>query len=307
MKREPQSVQTRIDEEVAPGTRVDSYIADTLKLFTRAQARRRVVRLLLNGRPVKLSKRVQPGDLLEVEYAEAPATEVVAEAIPLEILFEDPNVVVINKPQGMVVHPASGNWSGTLVNALLHYCDRLAQMFPGEEGRPGIVHRLDKETSGLIITAKNAESRDFLARQFRDRRVGKQYIAIVKGDLPAPEGRIETRIGRDPRHRKRFTCLKSPEGGKKAVTLYRQLRERSGYTLASLQPKTGRTHQLRVHMAHLGCPIVGDSLYGGLSAAPLMLHAYGLKILLPGDAQPRIFRAPLPSRFSEFWRTLPES
>jgi 23S rRNA pseudouridine1911/1915/1917 synthase len=314
---EPRAVQTRVAETVPAGTRLDSYIADTLGLFTRSQAKRRIRRLLVNGRPAKLSKRIQPGDLLELEYEQAPPTELLPEAIPLAILFEDENVLVVDKPQGLVVHPAAGNWSGTLVNALLHHSARLMERFPEENARPGIVHRLDKDTSGLIITAKSSESREFLARQFRLRRVGKQYIAIVRGGPPEERGRIESLLARDRRNRKRFRIVRPGGRGKKAVTFYRVLKRRGGHALLSLRPRTGRTHQLRVQLASLGCPIVGDALYGGLAAyggkpahggrpaVSLLLHAYRLRILLPGESEPRTFRAPLPTRFKEFWSSLP--
>ena len=311
MPSEPRVVQTRVAEHVPGGTRLDSYIADTLGLFTRSQAKRRIRKLLVNGRPAKLSKRIQPGDLLELEYSEAPSTELLPEDIPLTILFEDANVLVIDKPQGLVVHPAVGNWTGTLVNALLYHCARLMERFPEERARPGIVHRLDKDTSGLIITAKSSESREFLARQFRLRRVGKQYIAIVRGEPPEERGRIESLIARDRRNRKRFRVVRTGGRGKKAITLYRVLKRKSGHTLLSLRPRTGRTHQLRVQLASLGCPIVGDALYGGLAAyggrpaVPLLLHAYRLRLRLPGEKEPRTFRAPLPARFKEFWGSLP--
>jgi 23S rRNA pseudouridine1911/1915/1917 synthase len=307
LPNEPHGVLARVAEEVPRGTRLDSYIADTLRLFTRSQARRRIRKLMVNGKPAKLSKRVQPGDLLELEYLDAPLTELLPEAIPLDILFEDANVVVIHKPQGMVVHPAAGNWTGTLVNALLHHCGRLQERFPGEEARPGIVHRLDKDTSGLIITAKSSESRDFLARQFRMRRVGKQYIAIVQGEPAEEQGRIDSRIARDRKHRKRFRSLRSGGEGKRAITLYRVLKRKGGHALLSLRPRTGRTHQLRVQLASLGCPIVGDTLYGGRAGVPLLLHAYRMRILLPGEREPRTFRVPLPDRFREFWDSLPAS
>jgi 23S rRNA pseudouridine1911/1915/1917 synthase len=305
LPNEAHAVLARVAEQVPPGTRLDSYIADTLRLFTRSQARRRIRKLLVNGQPAKLSRRVQPGDLLELEYLDAPQIELLPEAIPLDILFEDANVLVIQKPQGLVVHPAAGNWTGTLVNALLHHCARLEELFPGEELRPGIVHRLDKDTSGLIIAAKNLESRDFLARQFRERRVGKQYVAIVRGEPPEQRGLIESRIVRDRKYRKRFRTLRSGNAGKRAVTLYRVLKRRSGHALLSLRPRTGRTHQLRVHLASLGCPVVGDGLYGGGASAPLLLHSYRLRICLPGEREPRTFRSPLPPRFREFWSSLP--
>jgi 23S rRNA pseudouridine1911/1915/1917 synthase len=318
--------------EPLPGdTRIDTYIADHLGLFSRSQAKRRVVAVRVNGRQAKLSRHLRAGDELEITYTDPPAPAARPEAIPLEVLYEDPNVIVVNKPSGMVVHPASGNWTGTLVNALLHHSSQLAASFGDEAVRAGIVHRLDKETSGVIIAAKNPAAQEFLARQFRERRVAKQYLAVVRGSPPAARGVVDTRLGRDPRNRKRFACLgsaaaglrsgsvgqgsasrgqrspqggqRSPQGGKRAVTRYRQLRAVAGFTFLSLRPVTGRTHQLRVHMAFLGCPILGDALYGGgRPEAGLMLHAYRLRIVLPGEGAPRTFRAPLPERFRRWLR-----
>ena len=307
MSGEPQSVEVRIAERTPAGTRADSYIADTLRLFSRSQARKRVTRMLLNGKPAKLSRRVSPGDLLFVEYRDAPTLELLPEDIPLAVIFEDQNVVVVDKPAGMVVHPAAGNPSGTLVNALLYHCSRLEGEFPGGEARPGIVHRLDKGTSGVIITAKNLASREFLARQFRLRRVSKLYVAIVQGEPPGETGRIESQLARDRRNRKRFRSLESGNRGKRAVTLYRVLRRKGGHCLLGLRPRTGRTHQLRVHLASLGCPIVGDSMYGSRVRAELMLHACRLRLRLPGRAEAVIFRSALPARFAAYWRSLGDS
>jgi 23S rRNA pseudouridine1911/1915/1917 synthase len=167
-----------------------------------------------------------------------------------------------------------------------------------------VVHRLDKGTSGVIITAKNLPSREFLARQFRLRRVGKLYVAIVQGQPPAEAGRIESRLARDRRNRKRFRSLEGGSRGKRAVTLYRVLRRKAGHSLLSLRPHTGRTHQLRVQLASLGCPIVGDALYGSKVKGEMMLHACRLRLRLPGCPQAASFRAPLPARFASYWRGL---
>jgi 23S rRNA pseudouridine1911/1915/1917 synthase len=305
---QPRVIEVRIAGTVPEQTRIDTYIAEVLNLCSRSQVKRRVKELRINGKPVKASKHLSPGDRLEITYDQEPELHPRPEALELRILYEDDNVVVIDKDQGMVVHPAGGNWTGTLVNALLWHCANLQEGFPADESRPGIVHRLDKDTSGVLIAAKNAESREFLSEQFRRRTVRKRYLAIVEGILPAPRGRLDTRIARDPHHRKRFTCLlrgSRTSRGKRAVTLYRELRRFDGFTLASLRPRTGRTHQLRVHMAHLGCPIVGDRLYGwkarGRGAWSLMLHAQRLRIVLPGEGKPRAFEAPLPPRFREFY------
>ena len=301
-------VESEIPGCIPAGMRVDAYIADVLALFSRSQVKRRVRRIRINGVAAKASRHLVPGDKLEIIYTDAPGTNPSAEPIALSILYEDGNVVVIDKQQGMVVHPAGGNWSGTLVNALLWHCSSLRSSFASDEGRPGIVHRLDKDTSGVIIAAKNAETREFLSEQFRRRDVRKRYVAVVCGALPDCRGRIDTWIARDPHNRKRFTCLMQGSGasrGKRALSLYRELRRVNGFSLVSLQPRTGRTHQLRVHMAHLGCPIVGDPLYGGKAANKagwtLMLHAHRLIITLPGETKPRTFQAPLPERFKRFY------
>jgi 23S rRNA pseudouridine1911/1915/1917 synthase len=304
----PQHIEVQIPPDIPENTRIDAYIADVLQLFSRSQVKRRVMLLRVNGNTAKVSKHLFPGDHLEITYREERGLHPEPEEIQLRILYEDRNVLVIDKEQGMVVHPAGGNWNGTLVNALLWHCAELRNGFSSEEGRPGIVHRLDKDTSGVIITAKNAESREFLSEQFRRRRVRKRYLAIVEGSLPAIRGRIDTWITRDPHNRKRFTCLlpgSKASQGRRALTFYRELKRLEGFTIVSLRPRTGRTHQLRVHMAHLGCPIVGDGLYGwkarGRGSRPLMLHAHRLRIILPGEQQPRNFEAPVPDRFEEFY------
>ena len=301
-------VQIEIPSDIAADTRIDAYIADELRLFSRSQVKKRVKSLKINGKRVKASKHLMPGDRLEITYGAAAEIHPQPEAIDLNILYEDDNVLVIDKEQGMVVHPAGGNWSHTLVNAILWHCSDLGGRFPPGEHRPGIVHRLDKDTSGVIIAAKNPEAREALSEQFRRRSVHKRYVAIVEGSPPASRGRIDTWIARDPHHRQRYTCLLHGSGasrGKRAVTFYRELERLDGFTVVALRPRTGRTHQLRVHMAHLGCPIVGDRLYGwkarGRPSWTLMLHAHRLRILLPGQRETLTFEAPLPRRFEEFY------
>jgi 23S rRNA pseudouridine1911/1915/1917 synthase len=220
-------------------------------------------------------------------------------------MYEDRRVVVINKAQGMVVHPGAGNRRGTLANALLFRRLRRegapvqSGVFAGPAGlRPGIVHRLDKDTSGVIIAAWDDEALAFLADQFKNRRVKKNYLALIPGALKEGEGRIETMISRDSRDRKRFTVSGA---GRIAVTRYRILRSWKSHSLLLLRPKTGRTHQLRVHMRHLGHPISGDPVYGGVDPlfpdCGLLLHAHSLSLILPGHDEAQTFRAPLPERF----------
>jgi 23S rRNA pseudouridine1911/1915/1917 synthase len=295
---------TVVDEPDADGMRADRYIAEYLNLFTRSQLKQRGLELKIDGRPAKPSKPVRHGASLEFSFLSRLSTGVEAEPLPLDILYEDREVVVVNKPQGMVVHPAAGNFSGTLVQGLLHHVSTLREQFSDQEIRPGIVHRLDKETSGVIIAAKTPGSFSFLSRQFAERTVRKSYLAEVRGRPQPAEGRVDRPITRDPRHRKRFTWTMSD--GKPAQTDYavvRSLGEES--SLVRLRPHTGRTHQLRVHMTCIGHPIVGDPVYGkspaGRRDATLMLHAYSLTLDLPGGGR-RTFRAPLPERFRELLR-----
>jgi len=297
VSRETHVRRIRIPDQLNEKIRIDAYISDRLGLFSRSQVKKRVQKVLLDGREVKLGKSLSPGEVLEIHYTDPPEILLEAEDIALDILYEDANVLVVNKPQGMVVHPGCGNHSGTLVNALLYYCRELASGFSGESLRPGIVHRLDKDTSGVLIAAKNPESLEMLAGQFRSHKTRKTYLALVRGRPEPAAGVIDTLIRRHPRDRKRFAA--SRRAGKKAVTRYRVLRSFGAFSLVLLRPRTGRTHQLRVHMRHIGCPVLGDSLYGRKEGLTLMLHAYRLVITLPGESSPRIFKAKLPERFKD--------
>jgi 23S rRNA pseudouridine1911/1915/1917 synthase len=306
----PHAAEATVEDPTIAGMRLDVFLAERLGLFSRSQARARVLELLVNGVPARLGRKLQLGDRVNVAYSDPPDSRLIAQDIALDVLFENEEVIVLDKPQGMVVHPGSGNHSGTLVNALLHHCAGLVEGFAAGTPRPGIVHRLDKDTSGVIIVAKNAAAHEFLARQFQERRVRKRYIAMVAGRLPAPEGTIDTRIARDPRDRKKFTCVAT--GGRQAVTRYRLLKvfpvETASYGYVLLVPKTGRTHQLRVHMKHLGAPVLGDPLYSRGDArfpeATLMLHARSLSLVIPGEQAPRTFSAPIPARFHAVFRQL---
>lgn len=299
--KEKKSLTVTIDEGCG-GMRLDAYLAAVVKLCSRSQLSYYGIEAFHRGNEVKLSKKVQTGEEYLISYTEPSEPDIRPEEIDLAILYEDDDVIVINKPQGMVVHPAHGNYTGTLVQGLMHYCGNLRRGFSEEPVRPGIVHRLDKDTSGVIITAKNRKAQEYLSAQFRKRRVEKVYYAVVKGRTPRQEGLIDKALVRDRQHRKRFTV--SDEGGKNAETLYRLQHEQNGYSLLTLHPKTGRTHQLRVHCAHLGTPILGDPVYSRKDnkhpALGLMLHAYSLKIKLPVDGKEHTFTAPLPERFDEF-------
>lgn len=281
--------------------RLDRYVAEQLKLLTRSQIKARSLEAWLNGKQVKISRLVKGGDRLELTWAALEPRDLVPEDIPLEVIYEDDQVVVVNKPQGMVVHPGAGNYQGTLANALLFRRLHRGGLDAGEGFRPGIVHRLDKDTSGVIIAAYTNEALAFLSEQFKTRRVRKTYGAIVRGSLPETCGSIETYITRDSRDRKRFTV--SADKGKLALTRYRVVRSWGAYSLVLLRPKTGRTHQLRVHLRYLGHPILGDPLYGipdhRFSQATLMLHAKRLILRLPGCRDTQTFKTPLPPRFRE--------
>jgi len=238
---------------------------------------------------------LETGDKVSIQIPEALPLNLEPEAIPLEIVFENENLVIINKPAGMVVHPAPGHSSGTLVHAVLGNFGDLQGI--GGEIRPGIVHRLDKDTSGLIIIAKNERAHRWLQDQFRLRKVEKIYLALVDGKPPTPVGRVEAAIARDMTHRKQMAVV-SEGRGRFAVTEYRTVQHFSQHTLLEVHPLTGRTHQIRLHMAFLGCPIVGDLVYGRKKATldieRHFLHAHKISIILPDESEARTFSAALP-------------
>jgi 23S rRNA pseudouridine1911/1915/1917 synthase len=257
----------------------------------------------LNGKAVKLSKPVQPGDVLELRWEDKIPETLEPEEIPLDILYEDGRTVVVNKAAGMVVHPGAGNHGGTLANALLFR--RLQRnLLPGAETlRTGIVHRLDKDTSGVIIAAYDDRALAFLASQFKAGKTKKRYVALVSGTPANAEGIITGPIVRDPRDRKRFAVSAVPGKGKASLTRYRVIRSWNLCSLILLRPKTGRTHQIRVHLRSIGHPVAGDPIYGyrdlPFLRKGLMLHAYSLEITLPDHEFPSRFKAPLPPPFRE--------
>ena len=285
--------------------RLDRYISEVLLLLSRSQIKARKLKAILNGKDVKLSCNVKSGDALELSWKDSPPENIIPQDIPLDIIYEDDKCVVVNKVQNMVVHPGAGNRQETLANAILF---RMNSKLEGV--RPGIVHRLDKDTSGVMIAAYDEETHAFLAQQFKSRKVRKTYIAIVCGiprlnGVSEKKGRIETFIARDPRDRKKFAVCQRGQGrGKNALSFYKVIKSWKNHSLVLLRPKTGRTHQLRVHMRHLGCPILGDSVYGGqdkiFPQATLMLHAKRLEITLMGEKSPTIFSVPLPRRFTQY-------
>ena len=292
------------------GARLDKFLAEQVSDLSRSAIRRLIdtAQVLVNGEPVKASHKLRPGDLVVAHVPQSEPQEQLAEAILLHIVYEDSALIVVNKPAGMVIHPAPGHQSGTLVNALLAHCpDLVATAGSAGDGRPGIVHRLDRDTSGLILVAKNEQIRRALQRQFQARQVHKVYVALLEGHLQAPRGRIEAPLGRDPRHRQRMAVV---PGGREAITEYRLLATFAGgdYSLVEAKPKTGRTHQIRVHFASIGHPVVGDAVYGRrrtqLPVPRQFLHAQRLGFTHPLTGQTMEFEAPLPDDLAAVLRML---
>lgn len=279
--------------------RLDHYLAQEFPDLSRSQLKKLIQqhKILIADRPVKPNSAVQPGDLITLELPATQAEAPIQENIPLNIIFEDADLVVVNKPAGLVVHPAQGHKTGTLVNALLaRYPDlaELAKQSAAAATRPGIVHRLDQDTSGLIVIARTLQALHHLQQQFKARTVEKIYLALVHGYPEAPEGVIDVPLGRDPRHRQKFAAR--PDG-KPARTRFRVLEAFAEYSLLEIGLETGRTHQIRVHLAWLGCPVVGDTVYGRrrnrLGLKRHFLHAWRLCFQHPRTAEPLQFEAPL--------------
>ncbi|GBL18724.1 uncharacterized RNA pseudouridine synthase Caur_0901 [Anaerolineaceae bacterium] len=282
------------------GERLDKALVEFLPDLSRAQIQRLIEggQVLINGQlPAKAGVRLEGGETAVVAVPAPVPSTLIAEAIPLQVVYEDADMLVLDKPAGLVVHPAAGHASGTLVNALLAH----VKDFGGVGGslRPGIVHRLDKDTSGLIVVAKHDAAQRALQAQFKLRKVEKQYVALVVGRPPTPSGRVEAAIGRDPRQRQRMAVVTNSElRSRMAVSEYRTREALRGYTLVDVKPETGRTHQVRVHMAFLGCPLAGDLLYGvsggRYKLARHFLHAAVLTLKLP-SGKTQTFVAPLPA------------
>jgi 23S rRNA pseudouridine1911/1915/1917 synthase len=303
----------RVSDEVA-GSRLDSFLASVIYNVSRTKLQRAIDDgdVLVNNRVVKPSYRLRRGDEVEVDLPEPPPVELLPEAIPLNVVYEDDDLVVIDKPAGMVVHPGAGVQSGTLANALLYHFNQLSGS-PGTV-RPGIVHRLDKETSGLLVVAKNDPAHERLSDAFRLRRVLKLYVALVYGHVKPERGEIDARIGRSPHNRTRMAVLKG-KAGRSAHTTYEVEKRYGSLTLLRVQIGTGRTHQIRVHLAHLGHPVVGDGAYGqgrenSIRESALrqrikalgrhFLHAQRLAFEHPRTGKPMEFTSPLPEELERF-------
>jgi 23S rRNA pseudouridine1911/1915/1917 synthase len=264
------------------GERVDKYVAGEVTSISRSQVQDLIARGLItvNGAEVKPSQRLKEGDSVGVNVPPVEEVELVPQHMPLTIVYEDGDLVVVDKPAGLVVHPAAGHPRGTLLNALLA---RYPDLALGEEKRPGIVHRLDKDTSGLMVVARNSDAREHLQAQFKAREVLKVYLTLVEGVVEPGQGVIEASIGRDSRERKRMAVVRT--GGRRAVTEFRVLERLGEYTLLETRPRTGRTHQVRVHLTFLGHPVVGDGVYGHrkqrVQLERQFLHAYRLAFRHP--------------------------
>jgi 23S rRNA pseudouridine1911/1915/1917 synthase len=254
---------------------------------------------------VKSGWMVKTGDTVELILPPQQPTDLVPENIPLQVVFENSDLMVVDKPAGMVVHPAAGHFTGTLVHAALAHAPEMEGI--GGEQRPGVVHRLDKDTSGLILMAKNDRAHRWLQDQFRLRKVVKIYLALVDGHPPTPTGRIEAPIGRDPAHRKQMGVVPLDKG-RESETEYKTLESFAQHAFLEVHPLTGRTHQIRIHLAFIHCPIVGDALYGHrhptVAITRHFLHAARLTIQLPGESSPRTFSAPLPPELEQVLNSL---
>ena len=297
--------------EYTPGEeilRIDRFLGSRLEQVSRSYLQKLVKdgAVLVNGKPVKSSYKVENGDRIRLEIPDAVEPEIEAEAMELDILYEDSDIILINKPKGMVVHPAAGHYSGTLVNGLMAHCKNELSGINGVM-RPGIVHRIDMDTTGVLIVCKNDKAHNAIAEQLKVHSITRKYYAIVHGVLKADTGTVNAPIGRHPVDRKKMSI--NEKNGKEAVTHYRVLRRFRQFTFVECQLETGRTHQIRVHMASIGHPLLGDQVYGpakvpfsGLQGQTL--HAGVLGIIHPSTGEYMEFTAPLPAYFEALLKKL---
>ena len=273
--------------------RLDKFVGDRCAELSRTHASQLIDDgfITVNGKAAKPSLKLVPGDRVNITIPPETPSALAAENIPLKIIYQDTDLLVIDKPAGLAVHPAPGTPSHTLVNAILHYLPSIAA--DADSLRPGIVHRLDKDTSGLILVAKNRVAQAYLSDQFKSRTVSKSYLVLVKGKLTPEKGIIEADIGRDPHHRQRMAVVAD---GREARTDYRVIKYYGNYTLLEIKPETGRTHQIRVHLAAIGFPVVGDAIYGFKTPhlSRQFLHAHKLRFKLPSTGEFVEFESPLP-------------
>lgn len=288
--------------------RIDKFLADKLTNFTRSRIKNLILggSVFVNGIPVtKANYKLKPSDEICINLPEAEETEIIAENIPIDIMYEDDDMLVVNKPQGMVVHPAAGNYSGTLVNALLWHCGESLSGINGEK-RPGILHRIDKDTSGLLLVAKNDKAHNFLSEQIKAHSLTRAYKALVHGNIKSDKGRIDAPIGRHPTDRKKMTITYN--NSREAVTNYNVLERFGQYTFTECILETGRTHQIRVHMSKNGHPIVGDKTYGvkkeEFNLKGQLLHAYKVGFIHPSSREYMEFTSDLPDYYIKVLKTL---
>ncbi|WP_018886809.1 RluA family pseudouridine synthase [Paenibacillus massiliensis] len=286
-------------------TRIDKFIAEQLPDVSRSQVQLWIGdgKVLVNGQAVKSNYKLNIGDHIELSVPEPEAVDLQPELIPIEVVYEDRDVIVVNKQRGLVVHPAPGHSSGTLVNALMYHCKDLSGI--NGELRPGIVHRIDKDTSGLLMAAKNDKAHASLAAQLKDHSVTRRYLALVHGNLSHDQGTVDAPIGRDTNDRKMFAVTE--RNSKHAVTHFMVLERFGDYTLLELKLETGRTHQIRVHMKFIGHPLVGDPMYGrnkGIRMDGQALHAAVLGFVHPSSGEYLEFSAPLPEDIEDVLASL---
>ena len=290
-----------------PGERADALLARLVPDLTRSAAQKLLERgaVTLNGRPVRKNDRPAPGDVLEVVLPDPEPIDVRPQDIPLDVVYEDGDVIVVNKPVGLVVHPAPGHPDGTLVNALLYHCGTSLSGINGEL-RPGIVHRIDRDTSGLIIAAKNDRAHLALAAQLQDHSLARTYEAVAVGSLREDSGTVDAPIGRHPVDRKKMAIDR--KNGREAVTHWTVLARYPGCTHVECRLETGRTHQIRVHLASIGHPLLGDTVYGAKKPVPGLagqcLHARRLRFVHPATGEPVELECPLPAWFQEVLRKI---
>ena len=289
-------------DESCSNQRLDKYLSTYFSELSRSHIAKLIEEenCLVNEKVAKSSYKLKTGDVIEINIPEAKELEIEKEDIPLDIVYEDSDILIINKPQGMVVHPANGHYEHTLVNAILHHCHDLS----GINGvmRPGIVHRIDKDTSGLICVAKNDKAHLSLAEQLKDHTMARTYVALVKGVIAENTGEINLPIGRDPHNRQKMAVTRS--NSKEAITYFKVLQRFSDHTLVECHLKTGRTHQIRVHLSYIGYPVEGDPLYSGRKYDTLykngqLLVAVGLKLIHPSSNKEMEFKIDLPDYFKE--------
>ncbi len=289
--------------------RIDKFLTASLNDFTRSRIQKLIDGELVtvSGKAVKASYKLKAGEEIEIVIPDAQSLDAVGENIPLDIVYEDDCMLVVNKPQGMVVHPAAGNYSGTLVNALLYYCPDTLSGINGEK-RPGILHRIDKDTSGLLLVAKNDIAHQGLSEQIKAHSLKREYRALVWGNIKEDSGTIDAPIGRHPTQRKKMTI--TDKNSKNAVTHYEVLERFSGYTYISCRLETGRTHQIRVHMSSKGHPVVGDKTYGvkdKFNLSGQLLHAHSVGFIHPVTGKYMEFMRDVPDYFVEVLRRLKRS